>query len=111
MSGTGAAASSSSALSFTILHLIPCQKLVGAANFASWAAVVELWFEGQAHEDHFLKQYKDIPTKEQAAWKQVDASLSSVLWYSSIDDKLQPQFCSFKTCYDVWQILTSSRQT
>lgn len=67
MIGTGAAASSSSVLSFTTLHLIPYQKLVGAANYASWAAVVELWFEGQACEDHLLKQYKDIPTKEQAA--------------------------------------------
>lgn len=69
MSGIGATASSSSALSFTTIHFIPCQKLVGAANYASWAAVVELWFEGQAREDHLLKQYKDIPTKEQAAWK------------------------------------------
>jgi hypothetical protein len=101
MSASGSAAASSSSLSFTTPPLIPCKKLVGASNYAGWAAAVELWFEGQGREDHLFKQYKNIPSKDQASWKQVDASLCSVLWYS-IDAKLQAQFRSFKTCYDVW---------
>ncbi|CAJ2674085.1 unnamed protein product [Trifolium pratense] len=101
MSASGPAAASSSSLSFTTPPLIPCEKLVGAANYAGWAAAVELWFEGQGRQDHLLKQYKNVPTKDQPSWKQVDASLCSVLWYS-IDAKLQAQFRSFKTCYDVW---------
>ncbi|PNX60884.1 hypothetical protein L195_g060398 [Trifolium pratense] len=88
MSASGPAAASPSSLSFTTPPLIPCEKLVGAANYAGWVASVELWFEGQGRQDHLLKQYKNIPTKDQASWKQVDASLCSVLWYS-IDAKLQ----------------------
>lgn len=47
------------------------------------------------------KQAKDIPNKDQARWKQVDASLCSVLWFS-IAPNLQPQYQAFTTCYDVW---------
>ncbi|GAU23269.1 hypothetical protein TSUD_281620 [Trifolium subterraneum] len=42
MSASGSTAASSSSLSFTTLPLIPCEKLVGAANYAGWAAAVEL---------------------------------------------------------------------
>ncbi|PNX95069.1 diacylglycerol kinase iota-like protein [Trifolium pratense] len=91
MSASGPASASSSSLSFTTPPLIPCEKLLGASNYAGWAAAVELRFEGQGREDHLLKQYKNIPTKDQASCKQVDASICSVLWYS-IDAKLQVQF-------------------
>ncbi|KAJ1404577.1 hypothetical protein SESBI_26453 [Sesbania bispinosa] len=77
------------------------QSSARAANYSSWAATVELWFEGQGRKDHLVKQTKDIPTKDQSRWKQIDASLCSVLWFS-IDSKLQTQYRSFKTCYDVW---------
>ncbi|KAJ1379502.1 Zinc finger, CCHC-type superfamily, partial [Sesbania bispinosa] len=62
----------SNAAAVTNVPLIPCDKLI-----------------------------KDIPTKDQSRWKQIDASLCSVLWFS-IDAKLQAQYQSFKTCYDVW---------
>jgi hypothetical protein len=68
MSSTGSAAASSSSLSFTTPPPIRCEKLVGAANYAGWAAAIELCFEGQCCDDHFLKQYKNIPAKDQANW-------------------------------------------
>ncbi|KAK6150524.1 hypothetical protein DH2020_015456 [Rehmannia glutinosa] len=89
------------AATFTNVPLIPCEKLTGTANYSTWAAAVHLWFQGQGREDHLTKQYNDIPKTEQARWKQIDASLCSVLWFS-IALNLQPQYQAFKTCYDVW---------
>ena len=56
---------------------------------------------GQGRENHMTKQAKDIPNTDEARWKQIDASLCSVLWFS-IDGKLQLQYQAFTTCYVVW---------
>ncbi|ESW04625.1 hypothetical protein PHAVU_011G111500 [Phaseolus vulgaris] len=66
-------------MTFTTVPLIPCEKLIGTSNYSSWAAVVQLWFQGN----------------------QIDVSLRSILWFSN-DVKLQPQYQAFTTYYDVW---------
>ncbi|KAJ1386356.1 hypothetical protein SESBI_40867 [Sesbania bispinosa] len=50
-------------VSFTNVPLIPCDKLVGAANYSSWAAAVELWFEGQGPQYWSFKTCYDVWTK------------------------------------------------
>jgi hypothetical protein len=97
----GTSASASVAATFTNVPLIPCEKLIGLANYSSWLAAVQLWFEGQGREDHLAKQASEIPESERPRWKQVDASLCVVLWFL-IDAKLQPQYQAFRTCYEVW---------
>ena len=57
----------------------PVRKINRAANYSTWTADVQLWFQGQGRADHLTTQAKDIPTLEQTRWKQVDASLCSVL--------------------------------
>ncbi|KAJ1421323.1 Zinc finger, CCHC-type superfamily [Sesbania bispinosa] len=101
MASDSSHSNTTSAVTFTTVPLIPCEKLTGTSNYSSWAAAVQLWFQGQGRSDHLTKQAKDIPRNDQARWKQIDASLCSVLWFS-IDVKLQPQYQAFTTCYDVW---------
>lgn len=101
MASNGSTSDSAAAVTFTNVPLIPCEKLTGTANYGTWTATVQLWFQGQGRDDHLTKQAKDIPNKDQARWKQVDASLCSVLWFS-IAPNLQPQYQAFTTCYDVW---------
>lgn len=48
------------------------------------------------------KQAKDIATVYCTKWKQVDASLCNVLWFS-ITPHLQAQYQAFTTCYEVWE--------
>jgi len=88
-------------VTYTNAPLIPCQKLTGSTNYSTWTAAVQLWFHGQGREEYLTKQLKDVLTKDQDRWKQTDASLCSVLWFS-IDDRLQQQFQAFTTCYEVW---------
>jgi hypothetical protein len=98
---TMSSGASSSNATFTTVPLIPCEKLTGSATYSSWSAAVQLWFEGQGHEDHLTKQASEIPEADRPRWKQIDASLCAVLWFS-IDAKLQPQYQAFRTCYEVW---------
>jgi hypothetical protein len=96
MGDTGGADS----FTFTKVPLIPCEKLTGTANYNIWAGAVRLWFHGQGLEDHLTKQGKDIATVHRTKWKQVDASLCTVLWFS-IAPHLQAQYQALITCYEV----------
>ncbi|GAU43000.1 hypothetical protein TSUD_188740 [Trifolium subterraneum] len=89
-------------VTFTKVPLIPCEKLTGTANYNIWAASVKLWFQGQGREDHLTKEARDIATVNRTKWKQVDASLCTVLWFS-IAPNLQAQYQAFTTCYEVWE--------
>jgi hypothetical protein len=89
-------------VTFTKVPLIPCEKLTGTANYNVWAASVKLWFQGQGREDHLTKQASNIATVNRTKWKQVDASLCTVLWFS-IAPNLQAQYQAFTTCYEVWE--------
>lgn len=63
--------------------------------------IIQLWFKGWSRSYRLTKLLTDILTKDQSCWKQIGASLSSVLCYS-LDAKLQVQYSAFKTCYDNW---------
>jgi len=89
-------ASAPYAVTFTYIPLIPCELLTGTTNYSTWAIAVQLWFQGQGRGNHLATQVKDIPTSDQARWKQVDATLCSVLWFSHAPN-LQPQFQAFPT--------------
>ena len=93
--------SEATAVTFTNVPLIPCEKLTGTANYSTWAAAVRLWFQGQGCANHLTTPAHSIPRAEQARWNQIDASLCSVLWFS-LAPHLQPQFQAFTTCSDVW---------
>jgi hypothetical protein len=69
-------------VTFTKVPLIPCEKLTGTTNYNIWAASVKLWFQGQGREDYLTKQARDIATVNRTKWKQVDASICTVLWYT-----------------------------
>jgi hypothetical protein len=89
-------------VNFTKVPLIPCEKLTGTKNYNIWAGGVKLWFQRQGVADHLTKQSKDIATTHRTKWRQVDASLSNVLWFS-IAPNLQVQYQTFTTCYEVWE--------
>ena len=90
-----------SAMTFTNVPFIPCEKLTGSANYTTWAAIVKLWFHGQGHADHLTAKVTDIPNKDLALWRQIDTSLCNVLWYS-IALNLQISYQAFDTGYEVW---------
>ncbi|KAJ1431706.1 hypothetical protein SESBI_06942 [Sesbania bispinosa] len=66
MASDGSDSNTTSAVTFTTVPLIPCEKLTGTSNYSSWAAAVQLWFQGQGRADHLTKQAKDIPHNDQA---------------------------------------------
>jgi predicted GNAT family acetyltransferase len=94
--------SATDAVTFTKVPLIPCEKLTGTENYNIWAGAVKLWFQGQGVADHLTKQSREISTAHRTKWKQVDASLCTVLWFS-IAPNLQAQYQAFTTCYEVWE--------
>lgn len=67
---------------FTGTPAITSKKLLGAANYLSWATAVELWFIGQGHEGHLTKQAEDITDAKRPKWKKIDAQLCGALWQS-----------------------------
>ena len=81
-------------------YFYQCEKLIGTSNYSSWAAAVQLWFQGQGRVDHLTKQAKDIPCNVKPNGYKL-MSPYSILSFS-IDVKLQPQYYAFTTCYDVW---------
>ena len=88
-----------SVVTFTTIPLIPCEKLIGT-NYSTWAAAVQLWFQGQGRTDHLTTKSTDVPTDNRARWKQIGASSCNVLWFSLVPN-LQAQYQAFTTSYDV----------
>ncbi|CAJ2658363.1 unnamed protein product [Trifolium pratense] len=89
-------------VTFTKIPLIPCEKLTGTANYNIWAGAVKMWFHGQGYEDHLTTKADTISAAKRDKWKQTDASLCTVLWFS-IATNLQAQYQAFTTCYEVWE--------
>lgn len=67
---------------FTKIPLIPCEKLTGTANYNIWVGAVKMWFHGQGYEDHLTTKADTILAAKRDKWKQTDASLCTVLWFS-----------------------------
>ena len=89
-------------VSFTKVLLVPCEKLIGSTSYNIWDRVVETWFHGQGFEDHLTPKLDVVAADKLTKWKQIDASLCTVLWYS-IAPNLQAQYQAFTTCYEVWE--------
>lgn len=60
-----------------------------------------MWFHDQGYEDHLTTKSDSIPATKHDKWKQTDASLCTVLWFS-ITTNIQAQYQTFTTCYEVW---------
>ncbi|XP_047249971.1 uncharacterized protein LOC124885765 [Capsicum annuum] len=82
-----------------------------SSNHLAWASSIELWYKGQGVQDHLNIKASVVDEKEKSSaedakakeqWEKVDAQLCSLL-RRSIDSKLMPLFCSFQTCYRVWE--------
>ncbi|CAI8611000.1 unnamed protein product [Vicia faba] len=89
-------------VTFTKVPLIPCEKLIRTINYNIWAGAVKMWFHGQGYENHLTTKVDSIPAAKRDKWKQTDASLCIVLWFS-IATNLQAQYQAFTTCYEVWE--------
>ena len=86
---------------FTGSHVITTEKLIGSANYLSWAASVKMWFKGQGQLEHLTTKSENITASGRDKWEQIDAQLCNLLW-QSIDSSIIQLFRPFETCYDVW---------
>ena len=83
------------------IPMITLYKLIGSGNYQSWTESMDLWFIGNACEDHLTTADTSIPEDKRTQWKKTDTLFCNIL-RQSIDAKTLYNIGAYKTCYTLW---------